>query len=190
MKLEIIHDAAIAVGLTPPAVEYDGSDEWTMGSTAFDRKLPVILARHTWNFATTTALLGRLGDSPVEPWTDQFQRPPDCLQLIGVADPDTGAGIAYTILDNTILANQTTARAHYVRLPSEETWAPLFREAMVVAVEAAFYRSMDEHDAAARRDQYFEAILGMAATRTDQQAPKRALLRSGVREARSTRRGG
>jgi hypothetical protein len=188
-KLEVINSALIATGLDPVASEFDGSTEWTIANEAFERAVPLVLARHNWQFATRNVALSRIGASPIAEWTDQFQRPADALQILSVGDLDTGTALPWTGLDNTILVNQSTARIHYVRAPDLGAWPVLFKESVLLKIQAAIYRSEDEFDAARAAERDFEHLFTVYTSRIDQERPKRALLKSSLRESRTVRRG-
>jgi hypothetical protein len=188
-KLEIINAAGIAVGEQPIPYEFDGSDEWTVGHSAFERHLPVLLARHNWNFATKTAALSRTGASTQYGFTDRFARPTDLLHLRSVTDATTGAHVAFAYVDGEIHAVQNSGLVEYVAAPAYEAWPSLFVETLTLYIEAAFLRDRQEWEAAQSRESRAEAMLNMAANRTDQELGARVLYRSRLREARSIRRG-
>jgi hypothetical protein len=188
-KLEIINSAAIATGHLPVAVEFDGSDEWTIGDAAFERALPTTLARHNWPFAKKTAALARTGDSTLYGFTDKFSRPTDILQALSVTDTTWGSTVPWVYKDGAIHAAQNAGLIEYIAAPAYEAWPPLFVETMRLFVEAAFYRAREAHQVAQAREQRAEMMLQEAASRGDQETGKRALFRSRIREARAVRRG-
>lgn len=193
-KISVINDALVGTGNQPIAVLEDGSDEYAVASSAYERALGVLLNEHGWVHATKVN--ANLTPSPTAPADDQYDTayplPDDLLHLIWVRLDD--AIPAYDIQGGQIVLrryNAGTVSIKYVSAdnsdPTEGT--PLFVEALTEYVEAGLYRGLNNDPAQAKSVlAHAEFVAQKARTRSDQQKPKRSLWNSRVAMSRRVRR--
>lgn len=185
-RIEIINRALIATKNHTCAVEFDGSDEWDVAYSAYERAVGVILEKGVFNFSTQTAALARVGDAPDgydDRWENAYAMPAGCLKLRAVKA--NSYDTPYIIVDNQILTVVTDVVAVYVREPAQSAWPNLFVEALTLYVEAGVLRALNEdHDAADKREKRADAMFDTAHTKSDQQVPGRAMFASRIRDRR------
>lgn len=182
-RLSIINDALSNTGNNLVQVEFEDSDEWDVAKRAYDRFLPQLLEAHPWNFATTTEVISKLpaADNPSQRFKAgesgfAYAIPGGCLWLESVSR--TGVAIDFEIVDDKICTSfDSTSGALYakfVRQPSVDKMSNLFWEALRKLVESGCLRGLNEENAeAGRREQEGWQVLRIAATRADQQQPRR-----------------
>ena len=84
-KLKICNEALINTANRPSVSGDDGTDEWTVASSAFDQWLDIRMTERTWGWATMVSEpLARIGDSSYPGYADAFQKPPSCLFIANV----------------------------------------------------------------------------------------------------------
>lgn len=208
-KLSIINAALISTGNTPCKYE-DGSDEWIVGSAAYDRMLPVALASGKWKFRTKIVALARLGASTFPGYADIYAKPADCLNFMNCWDtllgqemlPFLGPGMArdgvrpppfqYDIIGDQIHCvgpNGVTAIYNPNPAPGED-WPPGFIESMTKGVESIVQGGLNEdNEARLKLNEAFEADLQTTRFQVDSEAPRKVMMRSSVVERRRFRRG-
>ncbi len=191
-KLSIINTALIRSGNNPVQFEGDGSAEWICGSDAYETELPLLLADHSWGFATSSAALTRVGESPDPRFSDAYAKPIGCLHLEAVWL--AGVNIPYAILSNRIQCTTTGATvlpfAKFVATPPGDAWPPGFIEVLRQRVMSHIYRGLNEDTTEA--DKVYAAsnrTLSEARTRADQESTPRAYTNSRLARARRRRRG-
>jgi hypothetical protein len=182
-RLSVINDALSNTGNSLVEVEFEDSDEWDVAKRAYDRFLPQLLEAHSWDFATTTATLTKLADAenPSARFSADedgyaYSMPGACLWLEVVTR--AGVAIDFEIVDNKICCGFDNAAtpliAKYVRIPATDKMSNLFYEALRKLVESGVLRGLnDENGEATRREQEGWQMLRIAATRADQQQPRR-----------------
>jgi hypothetical protein len=190
-KLQIIQDACTQTGNNPPNVAEDGSEEWTHGSVAYELALPYAIEARNWKFGTAVTVLTPTGVAPTDPLFDTaYAKPPDLLHLIWVRLDDLP--VVYQILNNQIVLNNTGAlavTAKYVRAPTLDQATPTFAMALRAFTAAGIYRGLNEDTSAADRSWALgEQLIQNAATRADQEEPKRAVFSSRLAMSRRARR--
>ena len=84
----VISSALIQVGAQPPAVAWDGSDDWIDGWNGYQIWLPYCLESRDWNFQTEIATLERIGNATYPRFSDAFALPVNCLHLQTIWRPD------------------------------------------------------------------------------------------------------
>jgi hypothetical protein len=103
--------------------------------------------------------------------------------------------VEYRILDNQIVLNNTgnqTVTAKFVKMPdgsslAEET--PTFVLALLAFVKSGIYRGLNENiEEADKMWMFGEKLLSNAASRADQEEPKRAMFNSRLAASRRVRR--
>lgn len=191
-KLSIIQDACKITGDNAPSVADDGSEEWDIGSTAYEMALPYAIEGANWKFGTIVAPLTALPGTPSDPAFDAaYGKPADLLHLIWVKLSDVP--VAYQVLDNQIVmsnAGRSPVTAKYVRAPSIDKVTPTFAMALRAFVMSGIYRGLHENIGEADKMWAFgEKLLHDAATRSDQEQGKRVLINSRVTAARFQRVG-
>lgn len=208
-KLSIINSALISVGRDPVTVADDNSAEWIVASNAYERELPRILSARDWKFKTGIAACTRLGASTFPGYSDIYQKPANCLHLIHAFSTTSANQIVATpsyfdARDNTNLprfnyrligdqihcADSNGISAYYVVEPSSDVeWHPMFREALVRAVEAHLERGLNNNmDGAKMAYSLAAGALDEASSRTDNQEPRKAVFRTQATMARRMRR--
>lgn len=193
-KLSVIDTAATQTGNNGINVADDGSEEWDHGSKAYELALPYAIENKNWKFETTVAVLTPTGVAPSDPLFDTaYARPPDAAHLIWVRLANMA--VDYRILDNQIVLNNAgnlAVTAKYVKLPQgsaldEET--PTFVTALVALVMSGIYRGLNENIGEARAMWALgTSLLESAASRADQEEPKRAMFNSRLALSRRVRR--
>lgn len=181
-RLSIVNDALIGTGNTPCDVEFDGSDEWRTGFSAFERAVNWMLGRHPWAFATiTTPPLARLPEPASDKFENSFLLPSDRL-LVRTAFYQGHALTAWGIVDDKLCCHQDSdVTALIVRRAPEAQWSPGFIMAITTYVESVIFRGLNEDaSAAAERERKAEALADDAAFTTDSQTPGRAVYVSRV----------
>lgn len=190
-KLAIIQDACTQTGNNAPNVADDGSEEWDHGSVAYEMALPYAIEARNWKFGTDVRVLTSTGIRPTDPLFDTaYAKPPDCLHLIWVRLADVP--VLYQILDNQVVLNNTGAQVVTCKIvfaPTMDQVTPTFAMALRAFTAAGIYRGLNEDkDAADRAWALGEQLLKNAATRSDQEEPKRAMFNSRMAAARRVRR--
>jgi hypothetical protein len=115
-KLGLIVQALQQTGNNSPSVSDDGSEEWNVGSAAYESALEYMLDQGDWKQLTTVATLQPTGVAPTDDEFDTaFAKPPDCIHVTwvrvnygSVSDDGFFAGsvpINYQVLTNQIVVN-------------------------------------------------------------------------------------
>lgn len=182
-RLSVMNDALVNTGNARIQAEFEDSDEWDVAKTAYDRFLPQLLEAHPWNFATSTQALTKLpdADNPSLRFTADldgfaYAMPANCLWLEMVSR--NGTPIEYEIVDDKICCGFDSAEvalyAKFVRTPATDKISNLFWESLRKLLESACLRGLNEENSeASRREQEGWQMLRVAATRSDQQQPRR-----------------
>lgn len=192
-KLSIINTALLRTGNNIVNFEGDGSDEWNVGSDAYETEVANLMTEHEWRFGTKTASLTRVGDSPDPRFSDAFSKPIGCLHLESVWI--ASGAIVYEIIDNQICCNAAgygvNPVAKFVPVPPNNQWPPLFIETLRQRVMSHILRGLNEDsDAADRVYRQTELTLQKARNRSDTEVPARTMVVSRMARARRIRRGG
>lgn len=190
-KLAVINHALALTGSTQVAVEDDGSDEWTVGSAAYESAIEYMLEQGNWNFATAVVELNKVPGAPLDTtFKDIYAKPQDCMHLIWVRSNEIPSD--YRILGNQVILNAVGGKitAKYIRHPVSEDQIPAtFWQALQHFVMAGLYRGLNEDIESAKESQAnAQALLQQAKTRSGQEEAKRGLFNSRLREARNVRR--
>lgn len=210
-KLGVVNAALLATGNNPVVVAGDNSDEWRVGSSAYDRMLPVVLAKHDWKFQTEIAALVRTGNSQFPGYQDAFAKPVDCLHLENVwdtylaslIDPNwypTGMSrdgirappMEYRIIGDQVNCTTVTGAATclYVPQPNNASVSALFQEALTTAIEVLITRGLNEDmEAAEALAKLAEEDLREARASNDSEEPRSIPFRSRMLERRRGRSG-
>lgn len=188
-RIDIINDALTATGNQNVAVEYDGSDEWTAGYSAYQRAVDYLTAVHDWKFATASSQLVAVSPSPSpdQNYSYAYALPTASLSLAGVwylGTPLTD----YVIVENQLCcAYAGPIMAEYVVDPGIAAWPPLFTEAVRLRAEAGILRSLNEdYVEAEKREARADEMLQTARTRGDRQQRHRSFYRSRIITRRQT----
>ena len=202
-KLTIINNALIATA-NNTCVTDDGTNEWTVGSNAYDRMLPVVMSRRNWRFQRQITTLNRLGVSAFPGFADVFALPSDSMYIINAWDTLDGANVSafrygvqpgstrapdfeYKIIAAHVHCNGPNGvTAEYIKTPnSSDPLQVLFVQALTTEIESIIVRALNE-DIEAARDLKKLARIEMqeAASRDDQQQPARIAFRSKMLERR------
>lgn len=202
-KLGLINQALALCGDNLCNVVEDGSDEWTVGSAAYEAAIEYLLDQHDWKGLTTVATLQRAGTPTDSTFTDAYSKPPDCIHVIWVRLNDRP--LVYAILDNQIALNASgdpgvpapatpgTVTLKYVSSThadvSQGRLARTFMTALLAFTRAGIYGGLHEDVPSELQWQKIGAeLLQQARTRSDQEAPKRSMYNNRMRAARRIRR--
>jgi hypothetical protein len=202
-KLEIINSALLQCGDNVVNAADDGSDEWNVGSTSYERALAYVIESHDWSWTTDVRTLQ---PSPTAPDDDYFDTayalPADLVHLILVRVNDLPC--VWDLLNNQIVVNAqggppapsipTTPAAVTIKgifsTNSDSTFAtPTVVLVLQAMVMSGIYRGLHEDVGQAERMwNSGKALLAEAKARHDAQKPKRALFNSRITMARRIRR--
>lgn len=193
-KLAIINRALIATGSLPLDKKADGSDEWIVADSSFDRAIEYLISEHKWPFATESVDLTSTGSSSFKDFSYIYAYPANAWHLRTIWYEDSQTTATYEIVGNVIHAYvETGLQALYVKKPSlvsDPAWHPQASEVLTLMVEVGLLRGLNEDFAEAeRREARAEAMLRKAAARVDQQTPARNLYRPNMTIQRRVRRG-
>jgi hypothetical protein len=187
-RLSIINDALIATGNTPCTSEFDGSDEWRVGLSGFERAVNWMLGRHPWGFAKiTTPPLARLPEAASDRFKNTFLLPTDRLLLRAVFWRGVPLA-AWGIVDDKLCVDPDgEITAEIIRRAPEAQWSPTFIGALTTYVEAIIYRGLnDDPEQGAARERRADSMADDAEFNDDVQTPGRAMFVGRV----AARRGG
>lgn len=131
-KLDVVNAALALTGNNLVAAADDGSDEWIVGSAAYEHAFEYALDGHDWKQITNVVTLNPTGVAPADPEFDTaYAKPADCVHIIWVRQympPTTpipplplpplavgpgytattlgsGRSITYQVLNNQIVVN-------------------------------------------------------------------------------------
>lgn len=209
-KIDLINSVLALSGNNLCNVPEDGSDEWTVGSAAYELAIEYMFDAHDWKQITNVVTLQPTGSAPSDDQFDTtYTKPPNCIHVIWVRLNDVP--VSYQILSDQIVVN---AAGGPPAVPSNKpgvvtvkyvSSAPPFpagggpagvqnmQRTFMVALNrfvlAGVYRGLHEDIASARaEEQAARELLQEAKTRSDQEQGKRAPFNSRLREARRIRR--
>lgn len=199
-KLAIINDVLALTGNRIVTVVDDGSPEWTVASAAYEAAISYMVEQHDWKFASLVAVLPLSATPPSDPlFTNAYSKPADLLHLVWVRLNDQN--VVYQILNNQIVMNAAgqppvtpdtvpgVVTIKYIRQPTPDQVTPTFAMALRSFVMSGIYRGLNEDVGNAEHMwQGGETFLAKARTRSDQEAPKRAMFNSRMNAARRIRR--
>jgi hypothetical protein len=196
-KLAIIQYAAELSGNNAPNTADDGSPEWSKASIAYEMALPYAIESKNWKFSTTVQQLTPNPVPPTDPAYDTaYDRPPDMWHLIWLRQGNS-INVRYVIVNDQFWLNSRGAisgdgivRAKYVYGPTPmDQSTPIFVTALAHLVMSGLYRGLNQNESeAAKMWAMGEKFIQDAATRVDQQEPRRNLFRSRMVAARMVRR--
>jgi hypothetical protein len=201
-KLSIINDVLAETGNNAVAVANDGSTEWGVCSPVYDKAVENTLQARNWLFLKTVATLIRKGASPDATYTDAMAMPANALHLLWVRLAigtnqqmpvdwkimSFGDGNATPVICLN-LQNYTAVAAYLIDSQMTGNWPPLFAEVIRFWVRAGIYRGLHEDPVQADKEEGKALMaLSQAATRSDQNNPKRRTFNSRARAARIVRR--
>ena len=82
-KLGVVNSALTSTGDNIVNVVDDGSDEWTVCSSAYETALGYIMESHSWGYAAQVAVLRPSATAPTDTdWDTQYPLPNDLVHLI------------------------------------------------------------------------------------------------------------
>lgn len=214
-KLALINEALNITQDNPVAVADDGSAEWSCCSAAYEAGMEYMLDSHDWKQLTTVATLSSTGVAPTDDQFDTaFAKPPDCIHVIWVRVNESGGTgnndfpIVYQVLSNQIVVNlygggTVPTTPSIVTMKYVSSNVPLlgrggelgpnmlrtFMTALRSFVLAGIYRGLHKDTAEARQEEAAaRMLLQEARTRSDQEAPKRAIFNQRITASRRIRR--
>jgi hypothetical protein len=209
-KLGLINQMLALTGNDTVNVANDGSDNWRVGSEAYEHAIEFMYEDHDWKAITRILLVA---PSPVAPEDEQFDtrydKPPDCIHIVWVRI--NGLPVVYQIVGDHIELNATGV-APGLTIPSGVTPGPMtmkyvssdpagdasdnfqrmsrtFATALAHFVKAGIYSGLHEDvEQADKEELKGMKILQNAKTRADQEQPKRAAFNYRISAARRVRR--
>jgi hypothetical protein len=215
-KIDLINEALALTGNNLVAQADDGSDEWTVCSAAYEAGMEYMLDSHDWKQLTNVVTLNSTGVAPTDSEFDTaFAKPSDCIHVIWVRVNQSGGtggrdvGLVYQILTNQIVVNlfnggtaPTTTPIVTMKYVSSNVpfshggtsdlgpfMLRTFMTALRQFVLAGIYRGLHKDLGEARiQEQSARMLLQEARTRSDQEAPKRAIFNSRITASRRVRR--
>lgn len=156
--VDIVNQAAQLIGNNQPPVTGNapGFDQSTLGKAAAALYAPAVATvarQHGWDFARHAVALKPTGNLPPLGWSNEYLYPGTVeiwqIQPPVIADPNNPLPVNWLVA-NTIVAgvqrkvvvtNIADAVAIYNNNPTEDTWDPLFREAVVRLLASEFATS-------------------------------------------------
>jgi hypothetical protein len=198
-KLSIINDVLAETGNNLVAVADDGSPEWTVASPVYDKAVENTLQARNWLFLKTIATLVRVGASPDPVYTDAMALPANALHIVWVrlaigSQQQNPADYKIMTLGSTPviclnLSNYPATAMYLIDSQATGNWPPLFAEVIRFWVRAGIYRGLHEDPVQADKEEGKALMaLSQAATRSDQNNPKRRTFNSPAISARRVRR--
>ncbi len=198
-KIDLINQALALTGNNLVQVADDGSDEWLVGSAAYEASIEYMFESHNWSGITAIATPNKVA-LPANPtpgdtdFTDAYYMPPDCAHLIWVRIDETP--VVTVIVGNQIWLNATGAvivTAKYVSTANPDiasgNLTRTFMLALLAFVRAGIYAGLEEDSKKEQSQiQLGYKLLMEAKTRSDQQQGKRNCWNSRMAMARRGRR--
>lgn len=202
-KLDLMNQALLLSGNNPCNVVADGSDEWNVGSAAYEAAIEYMLDQHNWKGITDVATLQRTGAPDDDTFTDAYAKPAGCIHLIWVRLNDLPAN--YAILGDQVIINAAgeppippgvtpgvvTAKCVFSTNTdiAKGHLSRTFMTALLAFTRAGIYGGLNEDTAAELKwMEIGNNLLQQARTRSDQEAPKRSFFNNRMRAARRIRR--
>ena len=209
-KLGLINQQLLLCADNPVAVADDGSDEWNVGSAAYENAIEYMFENHDWKQITNVVTLNSTGTPPTDDQFDTaFAKPADCIHVIWARLNDQP--VVYQILTNQIVVNQfgqppgipppsgaspgVLTMKYVSSSPPGAGGAPVtqmtrtFMTALGRFVMSGIYRGLHEDIPSARgEEQAARLLLQEARQRSDAEQPKRAAFNSRISAARRVRR--
>jgi len=146
---DIANEALQLIGDNTPAVSgqnptWDGSTAGIALSKLYSAVVATVARQWQWDLARNTIALTPSGNTPPEPWSQEFIYPNNGIEVWQlmpptIADPNNPLPVNWNVANNLVNGTQTKviqcnlagALAVYNNNPSEATWDALFREAVV-----------------------------------------------------------
>lgn len=175
-KFDICSRALVRAGCNPIAAF--PPDETTAEAITAGREYEPLVEGElckAWRFAVNQAELVRLVETPLARWDAFYQLPGDLLELRGIREGEVP--IDFDRYGDRIACDTTgVVIADYIYRVPETKFPPLFREALVIRLEAVFLRGIKRNlEAAADRDGAADDAFAIARTSdAQQQTPRRA----------------
>lgn len=181
-KLGIINTCLGLTGNELVNTEEDGSDEWTIGSIAYEAGVSYLLASHDWKFETDIVTLQRLGDSDEDHYDDIYRKPQNCLGLTWVKQADFP--LDWKIIGNNVYTSRSgneAVKAKVVLRGDPSAWNPLFVQALYALTKSGIYAGLNEdQEAAGAQEEKAQGYLAQARSRTDREDKPRPVYKSRI----------
>lgn len=143
--LSLINAALTRTGSDAITSLDDDKAEAKIAKKNYDQLVLGVLSGYPWRWATKTATLTLLSDTPALPWTYAYQLPSDARHLrVVMVD---GYPIDYEQQFNKLLCDfgsDSTLTAKYIWSAPEAYWPPEFAEYIIQRLEALFLRGVGE----------------------------------------------
>lgn len=146
---DIVNQAIQYIGDNQPAVtgvapSFDSSPAGKAAAALYAPCVAAVGRQFGWDFARRTVALTVSGNTPPFPWTVEYLYPTNGVQVWQLLPPtltdvNNPLPVNWVIANTQVSGTQTkviqcnlaSAQAVYNNNPSESTWDPLFREAVV-----------------------------------------------------------
>jgi hypothetical protein len=140
--IQLIGDNSPLVSAGAP--NFDQSPAGVALQQLYAPTVATVMRQFGWDLARNTQPLVATGNAAPFPWAHEYTYPANCLELLQVAppsvtDPNDPLPVNWSVGNDVvggaqvkvIFANLATALAVYNNGPAENTWDPLFTEAVV-----------------------------------------------------------
>lgn len=146
---DVANQAIFLIGDNQPAVTgvaptFDNSAAGQALQKLYAPAVATVARQWGWDLARATVALSPTGNAPPIGWTQEYLYPPNGIELWQlipqtIADPNNPLPVNWNVGNavvsgsqvKVIWTNLANAQATYNNNPNENTWDPLFREAVV-----------------------------------------------------------
>lgn len=146
---DVVNEALQLIGgditpVTGSAPNFDDSAAGLAAKYLYNPTVGTVARQFGWDFSRSTVALELSGNTAPFPWPLEYIYPPDGIEIrqlmpASLDDPNNPVPTNYVIanaivsgvLSRVIQTNVPNASVVYTNKPSESTWDPLFREAVV-----------------------------------------------------------
>lgn len=146
---QIVNQAIQLIGnnqtpVTGNAPNFDTSTAGKAAAFLYGPCIQTVARQFGWDFARNSVALTVTGNTAPFPWTQEYSYPTNGVEVwqlmpASLADPNNPLPVRWSVGNTLVSAVQTkviwsnlaAARAAYNNNPTESTWDPLFREAVV-----------------------------------------------------------
>jgi hypothetical protein len=185
-SLAVANQAIQLIGDNQPLVSagapnFDQSPAGVALQQIYAPSVATVMRQFGWDLARNTQPLVATGNVPPFPWAHEYTYPENCLEVLQVAPPSltdpndplpinwsVGNDVVGSTQIKVIFSNLAAALVVYNNGPAENTWDPLFTEAVVRLVASKLAMAIaGRSDSAASLLQSGSAMEQLAETRGD-----------------------
>lgn len=146
---DVVNEAIMLIGDNQPLVTgvapaFDSSPAGKAAAQLYGPTVATVSRQFGWDFSRNTVALVNTGNIPPPPWSAEYLYPINGIQVRQLipatgADPNNPLPVNWDVANNivsgtqmkVIQCNLSGGFAVYSNQPTEATWDPLFREAVV-----------------------------------------------------------